>query len=39
MLAEFYRREARITSRTVLFSTIISILTITLYLSWIHPEA
>ncbi|WKV50615.1 MULTISPECIES: AEC family transporter [Dickeya] len=38
MLAEFYRREARITSRTVLFSTIISILTITLYLSWIHPE-
>ncbi|MDY4313465.1 AEC family transporter [Pectobacterium actinidiae] len=37
MLAEFYRREARITSRTVLYSTIVSILTITVYLSWIRP--
>jgi len=33
MVAEFYRREAGITSRTILFSTIASIVTITLYLS------
>lgn len=32
MLAEFYHREGRITSRTVLFSTLISVVTITLYL-------
>jgi len=32
MLAEFYRREAGITSRVVLISTILSVLTITVYL-------
>ncbi|MDE1147357.1 MAG: AEC family transporter [Azospirillaceae bacterium] len=33
MVAEFYRREAGLTSRAVLVSTILSLLTITLYLS------
>jgi len=33
MIAEFYRREAGVTSRTILISTIVSIATITLYLS------
>jgi len=33
MVAEFYRREAGITSRAVLISTIISVLTITAYLA------
>lgn len=36
MLAEFYRREGRITSRSVLISTLISVMTITLYLYWIR---
>ncbi|MBG6244562.1 transporter [Candidatus Symbiopectobacterium sp. 'North America'] len=36
MLAEFYQREGRITSRCVLFSTLVSIVTITLYLYWIR---
>lgn len=36
MVAEFYRREAGITSRVVLISTIISVLTITLYLSFLR---
>lgn len=34
MIAEFYRREAGITARVVLVSTIVSLATITLYLGW-----
>jgi malonate transporter and related proteins len=37
MVAEFYRREAGITSRAVLVSTIMSVLTITVYLGLIRP--
>lgn len=33
MVAEFYRREAGITSRTVLVSTVLSVVTVSLYLS------
>ncbi|MBT0670135.1 AEC family transporter [Novosphingobium profundi] len=33
MVAEFYRREATVTSRTILASTILSLVTITLYLA------
>lgn len=33
MLAEFYAREAAVTSRVILVSTIISILTVTAYLA------
>lgn len=32
MLAEFYRREAGVTSRTILVSTLLAVATITLYL-------
>ena len=35
MLAEFYRREAALTSRTLLASTVLSLGTITAYLGWI----
>lgn len=35
MLAEFYGREARLTGQTVLVTTILSIATISAYLSWI----
>lgn len=35
MLAEFYRREAELTSSTVLFSTLFSVLTVSAYLAWI----
>jgi predicted permease len=38
MLAEFYRREARVTSRVILVSTIISILTVSAYLAWVAPS-
>jgi predicted permease len=34
MLAEYYRREARVTSATVLVSTVLSVLTVSLYLAW-----
>ncbi|GAM03136.1 hypothetical protein MBENS4_0135 [Novosphingobium sp. MBES04] len=34
MLAEFYGREADVTARTVLLSTILSLGTITSYLWW-----
>ncbi len=33
MLAEFYAREAAITSRVILFSTVISVLTVSIYLT------
>jgi malonate transporter len=33
MVAEFYRREAALTSRVVLFSTVVSLITITAYLA------
>jgi predicted permease len=33
MLAEFYRREAAVTSSTILFSTLISLVTVTLCLA------
>ncbi|WEK47509.1 MAG: AEC family transporter [Candidatus Andeanibacterium colombiense] len=36
MLAEFYRREAGVTSRALLVSTVLSLATITLYLSFVH---
>lgn len=36
MLAEFYRREASVTSKCVLLSTVISLLTISAYLSFIR---
>jgi malonate transporter and related proteins len=36
MLAEFYRREASITGRVVLTSTIVSVATITAYLTVSH---
>jgi predicted permease len=35
MLAEYYRREARVTSATILVSTLVSVLTVSLYLAWI----
>ncbi len=38
MLAEFYRREARVTSRVILVSTIISILTVSAYLALVAPS-
>ncbi|MDQ0393167.1 AEC family transporter [Labrys monachus] len=34
MLAEFYRREAQVTSRVILASTVVSILTVSGYLAW-----
>ncbi len=37
MVAEFYRREAAITSRVVLVSTTISVLTIIAYLGLVRP--
>jgi malonate transporter len=33
MLAEFYRREAAVTSSTILFSTVISLITVTVCLA------
>jgi predicted permease len=36
MLAEYYRREARVTSATILVSTLVSVLTVSLYLAWIR---
>jgi malonate transporter len=35
MLAEYYRRTARVTSATILFSTILSVVTVAFYLAWI----
>jgi predicted permease len=35
MLAEYYRQEARVTSATILVSTLVSVLTVSLYLAWI----
>jgi malonate transporter and related proteins len=37
MLAEFYRREAGATSRTILLSTLGSLVTLALLLSWLRP--
>ncbi len=34
MLAEFYRREAAVTSQVVLWSTTVSVLTVSVYLAW-----
>ncbi len=39
MLAEFYRREAGSTSRAILWSTVGSLVTLTLLLAWIGPGA
>lgn len=36
MLAELYKRDATTTSNAILFSTIISLITLTLYLFWIQ---
>jgi hypothetical protein len=35
MLAEFYRREAGVTARVILVSTVLSVLTISAYLATI----
>lgn len=35
MLAEFYKREAGVTSRAILISTILAVATITAYLGWV----
>jgi predicted permease len=37
MLAEYYRRDARITSATILVGTVVSVLTVSAYLAWIGP--
>ncbi|MBC9175538.1 AEC family transporter [Pseudoroseomonas ludipueritiae] len=34
MLAEYYRRDARVTSATILVTTVLSVLTVSLYLAW-----
>jgi malonate transporter len=34
MLAEYYRREARVTSATILVTTVLSVVTVSLYLAW-----
>ncbi len=39
MLAEFHRREAGTTAATVLGTTLVSVLTLTLYLTWVGPTA
>lgn len=36
MLAEFYRREARVTANAILLSTIVSLVTVSLYLAWVR---
>lgn len=36
MLAEFYQREAAMTSRVILYSTAASLLTVSVLLSWLH---
>jgi predicted permease len=36
MLAEFYQREAAVTSNVILISTIASLITISAYLAWVH---
>jgi malonate transporter and related proteins len=35
MLAEFYRREAGLTARVMLVSTLLSVLTVTAYIAWV----
>ncbi|RYG70173.1 AEC family transporter [bacterium] len=37
MLAEFYKREAAVTSRVILLSTAASLVTVSVLLSWMHP--
>ena len=36
MLAEYYRREAGVTSRTILFSTVLSLATLTAIMAYMH---
>lgn len=36
MLAEFYRRELAVTARAILVSTVLSVVTLSAYLAWIH---
>ena len=36
MLAEFYGREAHVISRTILFSTIASLATLSVIMAWMH---
>ncbi|KWE99499.1 AEC family transporter [Burkholderia pseudomultivorans] len=38
MLAEFYRREAAVTSRTILLSTLGSLVTLSMLLAWTHAH-
>jgi predicted permease len=37
MLAEYYQREAAMTSRVILLSTAASLVTVSILLSWLHP--
>ena len=39
MLAEFYRREAGVTSRTILFSTVASLATLTGIMAYMHVDS
>lgn len=39
MLAEFYRRDALVTSRTILYSTIASLATLSAVMAWMHMAA
>ena len=36
MLAEFYRREARVTANAILISTVLSLITVSAYLAWVR---
>jgi hypothetical protein len=38
MLAKLYDREAAVTSRAILYSTILSVLTISLLIAWLRPK-
>ena len=39
MLAEFYRREAHVTSRTILYSTLASLASLSAVMAWMHMGA
>jgi malonate transporter len=36
MLAEFYQREAKVTSQVILISTVLSVVTVSAYLAWVR---
>jgi predicted permease len=37
MLAKLYNREAAVTSRAILISTVLSLITVSALLAWLHP--